>query len=68
MRMELPPGFRGYGVKNIVEHPDSAVRQAEVDEIVEAKSDRYSRQSALMTFKQLLPVRYRGRNARLDEI
>jgi hypothetical protein len=39
-----------------------------VDEIVEAKSDRYSRQSALMTFKQLLPVRYRGRNARLDEI
>jgi fumarate reductase flavoprotein subunit len=67
MQMELPPGFRGYGVKNIVEHPASAVRQAEVDEIVEAKSDRYSRQSALMPFKQLLPARYRGRNARLDE-
>jgi len=67
MRMELPPGFRGYGVKNIVEHPASAERQAEVDEVVEAKPDRYSRQSALMPFKHLLPVRYRGRNARLDD-
>jgi fumarate reductase flavoprotein subunit len=25
MQMELPPGFRGYGVKNIVEHPASAI-------------------------------------------
>ena len=65
--MELPPGFRGYGVKNIVEHPDSAVRQAEVDEMLAAKPDRYSRQSALMPFKQLLPARYRTRNARLDD-
>jgi fumarate reductase flavoprotein subunit len=65
--MELPPGFRGYGVKNIVEHPDSAVRQAEVDEMQAAKPDRYSRQSALMPFKQLLPARYRARNARLDD-
>jgi fumarate reductase flavoprotein subunit len=66
-QMELPPGFRGYGVKNIVEHPASAGRQAEVDEVVEAKPDRYSRQSALMPFKQLLPTKYRGRNSRLDE-
>jgi fumarate reductase flavoprotein subunit len=68
MRMELPPGFRGYGVKNIVDHPDSAIRQAEVDEILEARPDRYSRQSALMPFKQLLPVRYRARNERLDDM
>jgi fumarate reductase flavoprotein subunit len=67
MHMELPPGFRGYGVKNIVEHPESAPRQAEVDEMNEAKLDRHARQSALMPFKQLLPERYRGRNARLDE-
>ncbi len=67
LHMELPPGFRGYGVKNIVEHPDSAVRQAEVDEMLAAKPDRYSRQSALMPFKQLLPARYRARNARLDD-
>ncbi len=26
--MELPPGFRGYGTKNIVEHPDTQARQA----------------------------------------
>jgi fumarate reductase flavoprotein subunit len=65
--MELPPGFRGYGVKNIVEHPASAPRQAEVDEMHAAMTDRHARQAALMPFKQLLPARYRGRNARLDE-
>jgi fumarate reductase flavoprotein subunit len=66
MNMELPPGFRGYGVKNIVEHSASAIRQAEVDEMLEARPDRYARQSALMSFKQLLPACYRGRNTRLD--
>ena len=30
-KMELPPGFRGYGVKNYIENPESAKRQAEVD-------------------------------------
>ncbi len=29
--MELPPGFRGYGARNILDHPDTAHRQAEVD-------------------------------------
>jgi fumarate reductase flavoprotein subunit len=67
MHMELPPGFRGYGVKNIVEHPLSAARQAEVDEMREAKLDRHALQSHLMSFKQLLPERYRTRNERLDE-
>ena len=32
-KMELPPGFRGYGVKNYIENPESAKRQAEVDAI-----------------------------------
>ena len=67
MHMELPPGFRGYGVKNIVEHPLSAARQAEVDELREARLDRHALQSHLMSFKQLLPERYRTRNERLDE-
>ncbi len=65
--MELPPGFRGYGVKNIVEHPHSALRQAEVDEFRAGHVDRHKLQPALMSFKQLLPERYRGRNQRLDE-
>ena len=29
--MELPPGFRGYGARDILDHPDTAHRQAEVD-------------------------------------
>jgi fumarate reductase flavoprotein subunit len=67
MTMELPPGFRGYGAKNIIEHPDTAKRQAEVDEMRGAKLDRHAAQSYLMSFKQYLPCKYRGRNARLDE-
>ncbi len=67
MTMELPPGFRGYGAKNIIEHPDTAKRQAEVDEMHAAKLDRHAAQSYLMSFKQYLPRKYRGRNARLDE-
>ncbi|MDO9226935.1 MAG: fumarate reductase flavoprotein subunit [Pseudomonadota bacterium] len=65
--MELPPGFRGYGAKNIIDHPDTAPRQAEVDEMRAAKLDRYAAQSYLMSFKQFLPLKYRGRNERLDE-
>ena len=30
-RMELPPGWRGYGAKDYTDHPDTAARQAEVD-------------------------------------
>ena len=67
MHMELPPGFRGYGTRNVVEHPATAARQAEVDELREAKLDRHAAQTHLMPFKKLLPARYRGRNARLDE-
>ncbi len=67
MDMELPPGFRGYGVKNIIEHPLAAARQAEVDELRAAHADRHKLQPSLMSFKQFLPERYRGRNERLDE-
>ena len=67
MHMELPPGFRGYGVKNIIEHPRTAMRQAEVDDMRAADLDRHALQSHLMAFKQYLPERYRARNERLDE-
>ena len=67
MFMELPPGFRGYGVKNIIDHPHTAQRQADVDEMRAAELDRHAVQSHLMSFKQYLPERYRGRNERLDE-
>jgi fumarate reductase flavoprotein subunit len=56
MKMEMPPAFRGYGVKgNIIEHPDSAKRQEEVDKIREemeaAGKSRLEIQDAIMSFE-----------------
>lgn len=56
MKMEMPPAFRGYGVKgNIIEHEDSAKRQEEVDKIreeMEAQGkSRHEIQDALMPFE-----------------
>jgi len=70
MTMELPPGWRGYGARNHIDHPDTAVRAEKVSEIRErmADGDRHDRQSALMPYEHLLPERYRGRNERIDEV
>ncbi|WP_169940167.1 fumarate reductase flavoprotein subunit [Campylobacter sp. RM15925] len=67
MKMEIPPAFRGYGAKgNIIEHPDSAVRQKEVDEIrakMEAEGKgRYEIQDALMPYE--LQPKYKAPNER----
>lgn len=67
MKMEMPPAFRGYGAKgNIIEHPDSAIRQKEVDEIrekmqAEGKS-RQEIQEALMHYD--LQPKYKAPNER----
>ena len=70
-KMELPPGFRGYGVKNYIENPESVKRQAEVDAIrakMEAEgADRFAIQNALMPYEHLLPKRLKGKNERIDE-
>jgi fumarate reductase flavoprotein subunit len=67
-RMELPPGWRGYGAKDYVDHPDTAARQAAVDAIKEQHADdRFARQAALMPYEDMLPARLRGRNERIDE-
>ena len=70
-KMELPPGFRGYGVKNYIENPESAKRQAEVDAIRQkmeaAGADRFAIQDALMPYQDLLPKRLKGKNERVDE-
>lgn len=70
-KMELPPGFRGYGVKNYIENPESAKRQAEVDAIrakmEAAGADRFAIQDALMPYQDLLPQRLKGKNERVDE-
>ena len=70
-KMELPPGWRGYGAKNYIENPESAKRQAEIDEIrakMEAEgADRFAIQDRIMPFHHLLPKRLQGRNERIDE-
>lgn len=68
--MELPPAYRGYGAKgNIIEHPNSAIRQAQVDEITATMQkegkDRYAIQEALMKFD--LQPQYKAKNQRLGD-
>ncbi|QDF27896.1 fumarate reductase flavoprotein subunit [Halarcobacter anaerophilus] len=70
MKMEIPPGFRGYGAKgNLIENPLSAKRQLEVDHIKEEmeskEKDRYEIQDALMPFE--LQEEYKKRNVRLGD-
>jgi fumarate reductase flavoprotein subunit len=67
--MELPPGWRGYGNKDYVDHPDTTARAAEVAAIREAKQaeGRHAVQAALMPYTDLLPERLRGPNERIDE-
>jgi len=69
MSMEMPPGWRGYGAKDRVDHPDTEKRQAEVDAI-KAKHDggnRFDMQNELMPYKDKLPELLRGRNERFEE-
>jgi fumarate reductase flavoprotein subunit len=67
MRMELPPGWRGYGAKDFVPNPDSARRSADIEAMKKklAGADRFTVQAALMPYEQLLPARLHGRNERI---
>ena len=69
MKMELPPGWRGYGAKDFIEHPDGPRRAAEVAAVRAAMphADRHTLQAALLPFEHQLPERLRGRNERIDE-
>ena len=68
-RMELPPGWRGYGAKDYIDHPDTEARLAQVEAIKAqvGEGDRFSLQEALMPYEHLLPTRLKGRNERIDE-
>ncbi len=67
-KMELPPGWRGYGTKDYVDHPETPARQAEVEAIrKQAGPDRFAVQAKLMAYEHLLPARFRGPNERIDE-
>jgi fumarate reductase flavoprotein subunit len=67
--MELPPGWRGYGAKDYIDHPDTAARTAEVAALRErlTGAPRQAVQQALMPFDEQLPPALRGANERIDE-
>ena len=69
MSMELPPGWRGYGAKDYVDHADTPRRAAEVAALRERMTgrDRFALQDALMPYRSLLPPRFLGDNERIDE-
>ena len=33
MKMELPPGWRGYGSKDQIDHPDTARRLQDIEQV-----------------------------------
>lgn len=69
--MELPPGFRGYGMDNTIINERTKHRQTRVDaitrELEKQGKDRFEIQQALMPYLHLLPKKYQGRNERLEE-
>jgi fumarate reductase flavoprotein subunit len=69
MRMELPPGWRGYGARDYIDHPDTPKRQDELARIRAGMpdADRVTLQAACMPYQHLIPERFRGRNERIDE-
>ncbi|RLQ22403.1 fumarate reductase flavoprotein subunit [Seongchinamella sediminis] len=69
MSMELPPGWRGYGARDFIAHPDSDARQAQIDALLAQAGplDARQRQALLMPFEHLLPEIYRGTNQRLGD-
>ncbi len=69
MKMELPPGWRGYGAKDYIENPETPTRQAQIDALKKSMegADRFQIQQAIAPFEDLLPPRLRGRNERIEE-
>ncbi len=69
MKMELPPGWRGYGAKDYIDHPDTPRRAAEIEATRKKLNgdDRFAIQRAIMSYDEMLPERFRGPNERIDE-
>ena len=69
-KMELPPGWRGYGAQDYIDHPETPGRVAEIEELKKQLdgADRFTLQQRLMPYEDLLPERFRGKNERIDEM
>ncbi|MBF0202023.1 MAG: fumarate reductase flavoprotein subunit [Desulfamplus sp.] len=65
MKMEMPPGSRGYGVDNTIHHPNTEKRVAEIEEIEKAHpdADRFELQQLLNPIN--VPDKFRGKNERI---
>ncbi|GGI88114.1 fumarate reductase flavoprotein subunit [Shewanella gelidii] len=66
MAMELPPGYRGYGIDNAIAHPDTEAREQQITAILAAlpkTATRQQKQQALMAFE--LPEELMPDNERL---
>jgi fumarate reductase flavoprotein subunit len=65
MKMELPPGSRGYGAAKIIAHPDSEKRTQEIEAIKSSMpgADRFQIQKAIMPYD--VPEKYKGKNERV---
>ena len=65
MKMEMPPGSRGYGVDNTVHHPDTARREQEIEDIKKANpgADRFELQELLNPIT--IPEKFKGKNERI---
>ena len=53
-KMELPPGWRGYGAKDYIDHPDTPQRAAEVEALKQklAGAPRFDVQEALLPYER----------------
>ncbi len=66
-QMELPPGWRGYGARDYIEHPDSNPRARQINTLETSLADQGSlaRQEAVMPYLHLLPASFRRPNDRM---
>jgi fumarate reductase flavoprotein subunit len=62
MRMELPPGWRGYGARDYVDHPDTPARLEQIERL---RADPGTATGSPTPYLHLLPQRYRGPNERI---
>ncbi|WP_459919146.1 FAD-binding protein, partial [Desulfocicer niacini] len=65
MKMEMPPGSRGYGVDQTIHHPDTEKRVAEIEEIKKENpgADRFKLQRLLNPIE--IPEKFKGKNERI---
>ena len=66
MKMEMPPGSRGYGKDNIWHHPDTAKREKEIEGIKAnmPNADRFEIQKALLDYP--LPNKYKRQERKIN--